>query len=233
MVSIPLWIEDVIFAFSYCCCVLERFSLCWLTSDNENFFFSEEEESLKHSSTRGLYCCCKHTLPLNLCKLNLICQVFKINLDSLTIPCGMHKLKSLWAKLLKNASGFVFTAGTCKKRCADTNAFCFKVSTPTSPWGATEHHQSHGASPWQGLSHPQMWQHSPNTNLPWSSGRDNDTKATFPSPSAGCLTASVWKKYFWKAFVFSVVVDTSPPLNVWTQHHNPPPFNRFMESQNH
>lgn len=118
--------------FPYCWCVLERFSLCWLTRDDENFFFSEEGGSLKLSSMRGSYCCCKHTLPLNLCKLNLTCQVFKINLDSLTIPCGLHKLKSLWAKLLKNASGFVFSAGTRKKRCADSKAFVSKSVCPFS-----------------------------------------------------------------------------------------------------
>lgn len=108
------------------------FHFAGFTSNNENFFFSEEGESLKLSSMRGLYCCCKHTLPSNLCKLNLICQVFKINLDSLTIPCGLHKLRSLWAKMLKNASGFVFSAGTCKKGCADSNAF---VSESVCPLG--------------------------------------------------------------------------------------------------
>lgn len=61
------------------------FSLCWLACDNKDFFFSEEGGSLKLSSTRGSCCRCKHTLPLNSCKLNLTCQVFKINLGSLSL----------------------------------------------------------------------------------------------------------------------------------------------------
>lgn len=210
------------------------FHLLWLTSDNENFFFSKEGESLKLNSMRGLYCCCQHILPLNLCKLNCICQVFKINLDCLTIPCGLHKLKSLWAKRLKDTSGFVFSTGTCKKGCADSNTSVSKSARP--PAFVCE---SHRALPepqsftWQGLSRPQMWRHSPNTNVPQSSGRDNDIKATCPLPSAGFPIASVSRNSFWKAFVFSVVVDMSLPLKVWTQHHSPPPFNWFMESQNH
>ena len=47
--------------------------------------------------------------------MNLMCQVLKINLESFRIPYGFHKLRSLWEKPLKNASGFVFCFGTCKK----------------------------------------------------------------------------------------------------------------------
>lgn len=167
---------------------------------------------------RDSYCCFKHTLPLNLCKLNLTCQAFKINLDSLTIPCGLHKLKSLWAKLLKNASGSVFSPGTRKKRCVDTNAFVSKSARPfplcvravrsqgalPEPW----------SFPWQGLSLPHIVTTLPKHKSPTKLRKDNDIKSTCPLPSAGCLTASVWRNSSWIAFVFSVAVDTSLPLKV-------------------
>lgn len=118
---------------------------------------------------RGLDCFCQCTLPLNLCKLNLICQVFKINLESLTIPYGFQKLKSLWAKLLKNASGFVFCFGTCKKH----------LQIPTILFQNQRAHlplcvitmRSHGAlteprSFNTGIIHPQTCHHSPKEKYP-------------------------------------------------------------------
>lgn len=76
------------FLFSYCWHILETFSHCRLSSDTENSFFSKEQENLKLSNTRDSECLCQYTLPLNLCKLNLTCRAFKINLKSLTIPYG-------------------------------------------------------------------------------------------------------------------------------------------------